>query len=52
MKAVFRSAANPLFALTLVVLCAGFTAAGAQGGRDLRVVSARAGGVNYVIGDV
>jgi len=52
MKAAFRSAANQVFALALVALCAGFTAAGAQGGRDLRVVSARAGGVNYVIGDV
>ncbi|HEX7177563.1 MAG TPA: FecR family protein [Pyrinomonadaceae bacterium] len=52
MKAAFRSAANSVFALTLVVLCAGFTAADAQGNRDLRVVSARAGGVNYAIGDV
>jgi len=52
MKAAFRSAANLAFALTLVALCAGFTAADAQGSRDLRVVSARAGGINYVIGDV
>ena len=52
MKAVFRKAANQVFALTLVALCAGFTAAAAQSSRDLRVVSARAGGVNYVIGDV
>jgi hypothetical protein len=52
MKTAIRSAVNSVFALTLVVLCAGFTDTAAQGGRDLRVVSARAGGVNYVIGDV
>lgn len=53
MKAAFRSTANQVFAIALVALCAGFTAAEAQrGSRDLRVVSARAGGINYVIGDV
>jgi hypothetical protein len=51
MKASLRTFASTLFALALVALCAAGTSATGQA-RDMRVVSARAGGVNYVFGDV
>lgn len=50
MKA-FRNSLKIFFALSLVALSAAWTDAAGQG-RDMRVVSARAGGVNYVLGDV
>lgn len=50
MKALRKT--SPIFlALSLAVLASAWTVAAAQK-RDLRVVSARAGGVNYVLGDV
>jgi hypothetical protein len=51
MKAAFRNSLSLLFAIGLVALGALSETAAAQS-RDLRVVSARAGGVNYVMGDV
>jgi hypothetical protein len=50
MKA-FHNSLRIFFALSFVALTAAGTDAAGQS-RDLRVVSARAGGVNYVLGDV
>ena len=51
MKSAFRSSVRTLIALAFVALCAAQVVAQRQN-RDLRVVTARAGGVNYVFGEV
>ncbi len=50
MSQVFRTVSHRLPVLALAVLCVAFTAQGQS--RDARIISARAGGVNYVSGSV
>lgn len=50
MKSILRAFAPSLCAVFLLV--AGQSAVSAQQGRDARVISARAGGINFVSGDV
>ena len=52
MKAALASTLRIFTAVALVAFCAAAAGAQVTRGRDLRVVSARAGGVNYVLGDV
>src|SRR5688500_1603831 len=47
-----KNVKNLSLALLLAVLCASTSAAAGEGERDQRVISARAGGVNFVSGDV
>ncbi len=51
MRQVCNTLARSLSILTLVALAAGLTAAQQSRSRDLRLVSARAGGINYVAGE-
>jgi hypothetical protein len=51
MKAASTCILKSLYALTLIIFCAALTAQ-AQSSRDKYIISAKAGGVNYVAGNV
>ncbi|HEX5709083.1 MAG TPA: FecR domain-containing protein [Pyrinomonadaceae bacterium] len=51
MRQVCRTFARSLSILTFVALAAGLVAAQGSRSRDLRLISARAGGINYVSGE-